>query len=61
MFNVGEKVRLTTVLHTEFSGMTGTVKKIIKSRNLVTVLCDNGERYDAKPENVELLESELKS
>lgn len=57
MFNVGEKVKLTTVLHSEFSGMTGTVKKIIKSRKLVTVLCDNGKRYDARPENVELLKS----
>ena len=55
MFNVGDKVKLTTVLHKEFSGMTGTVKKIIKSRGVITVICDNGERYDALPKNIELL------
>lgn len=52
----GVRVRLTeNVRHAEFRGLTGFVKKIIKSRGVVNVLCDNGKRYDALPENIELV------
>lgn len=52
----GDKVRLTDkVRHAEYRGMMGTVKKVIKSRNMVAVICDNGKRYDAFPENVEVI------
>lgn len=54
MFNKGDRVRLAEkVLHPEFRGLTGTVKKTVKSRGVVTVICDNGKRYDALPENLE--------
>lgn len=53
---IGDKVRLTdNVLHPEYRGLTGTVKKVIKSRNVINVICDNGKRYDAYPQNVELI------
>lgn len=52
----GDKVRLTErVRHPEYRGLTGTVKQVIKSRGVVAILCDNGKRYDAFPENIELL------
>ncbi len=52
MFNNGDRVRLTEkVLHPEFRGLTGTVKRVVKSRGVVTVICDNGKRYDTRPEN----------
>jgi hypothetical protein len=53
---IGDKVRLTDkVRHAEYRGLVGTVKKIIKSRGLITVVCENGKRYDAFPENVEVI------
>jgi hypothetical protein len=56
MFNTGDRVRLSNnVLHAEFRGMMGTVKRVIKTRNMVWVECDNGKRYDAFPTNVELI------
>jgi hypothetical protein len=59
---IGDKVRLTDkVLHPEYRGMTGTVKKVIKSRGVISVMCNNGKRYDAYPQNVELLLSKAKS
>lgn len=54
---IGDKVRLTDkVLHPEYRGLTGTVKKIVKSRNVVEVLCNNGKIYRAYPQNVELIQ-----
>ena len=56
MFNIGNKVKLTeNVLHEEYKGMTGIIKKIVKSKNVIEIICDNGKRYRAYPENVELL------
>ncbi|MDR3560505.1 MAG: hypothetical protein P4N59_03545 [Negativicutes bacterium] len=56
MVETDNRVRLTEkVLHEEFRGMTGTVKRFIKSRGVVWVECDNGKRYDAYPENIELI------
>jgi hypothetical protein len=53
---VGDRVRLSNnVLHPEFRGIMGTIKKIIKSRNVISVICDNGKRYDALPKNVEFI------
>lgn len=52
----GDKVVLSNkVRHAEFAGLTGTIQRIIKSRGIVVVLCDNGKRYDAFPENVKLI------
>lgn len=49
----GTRVRLAdTVTHAEFKGMTGTVKRYIKSSKTVIVMCDNGKQYGAYPENV---------
>lgn len=54
----GDKVRLTEkVRHEEYRGMTGYVNKVVKSRGVVVVLCENGKRYDAQPENVELIDN----
>ena len=55
MFKIGDRVRLTDVLHVEYRGLKGTVKKIVKSINIIDVICDNGKSYGAYPENVELL------
>jgi hypothetical protein len=55
---IGDKVRLTDkILHPEYRGLTGTVKKVIKSRGVISVMCNNGKRYDAYPQNVELLQN----
>ena len=55
-FNKGDRVLLTKkVRHPEFAGMTGTVKRTVKSRGIVTVICDNGQNYDAYPQNLEKL------
>ncbi len=60
----GDKVRLlNTVLHQEVAGVTGAVKRAIKSRNVVTVTLDNPTRirkslttsYEAFPGNLERL------
>lgn len=56
-FQPGAAVRLSDhVLHPEFRGLPGRVVRTVKSRGVVTVACCNGEKYDAFPENVELLE-----
>jgi hypothetical protein len=50
----GERVRLSErVLHPEFRGQIGTVKRTIKSRQMVAVILDGGAEYDARPENLE--------
>lgn len=55
----GERVRLSEkVRHAEFRGVCGTVERTVKSRGVVVVRCDNGKRYDALPENIELLREE---
>lgn len=60
-FQVGQRVRLADdVRHAEFRGMIGTVRRLVKSRNVVVVegVTDSGfeKRYDADPGNVEALE-----
>lgn len=51
--NKGDQVILTdNVRHAEYRGMRGTIKRIVKSRNVITIVCENGEYYDALPENV---------
>lgn len=53
-FDIGERVRLTDkILHKEFAGQSGVVKKVVKSRGVVTVVLESGEMYDAYPENIE--------
>lgn len=55
-YDVGVRVRLSErIFHPEFRGQIGTVKRVIKSRQVVAVLLDNGKSYDARPENLELL------
>jgi hypothetical protein len=50
----GERVRLSErVLHPEYRGKVGTVKRTIKSRQMVAVILDSGTEYDARPENLE--------
>jgi hypothetical protein len=55
-YEPGERVRLSDrVLHPEFRGQTGSVKRTIKSRQMVDVILDNGEVYGARPENLEAI------
>lgn len=59
-FEPGMRVRLSNnVLHKELRGLCGVVEKTVKSRGVVVVRCDGGERYDAFPENVEPLNEEV--
>ena len=53
-FKSGDKVKLSNgVLHQEYAGRIGTVKKTIKSRNEVVVEFDDGTKpYYAYPQNV---------
>ncbi len=56
-FNIGDKVKLTDgVLHKEYAERIGTVKKLIKSRNVVKVAFADGQTYDAYPQNVQHVE-----
>ena len=56
-FKQGDRVRLKdAVRHAEFRGMCGTVVRTVKSRGVVIIKDDTGNRYDALPENVELIE-----
>lgn len=53
-YEPGERVRLSErVLHPEFRGRAGTVKRTIKSRQMVAVILDGGTEYEARPENLE--------
>ena len=53
-YNPGERVRLSErVLHPEFRGQIGTVKRTIKSRQMVAVILDSGTEYEARPENLD--------
>lgn len=55
---VGDNVLLTEkVRHAEFRGLKGNVKKVVKSRGVVEIMCENGKRYRALPENIRVLES----
>lgn len=52
-FSKGQVVQLSDgILHKEYAWQFGTVEKDIKSRNMVSVRLDNGDRYDAFPQNV---------
>ena len=52
-FSKGQVVQLSDgILHKEYAWQFGTVEKVIKSRNMVSVRLDNGDRYDAFPKNV---------
>lgn len=52
----GDRVRLlTTVRHQDVAGLAGTVKRVVKSRHVVTVNLDRGDSYEALPANVEPL------
>ena len=52
-FSKGQVVQLSDgILHKEYAWQFGTVEKVIKSRNMVSVRLDNGDRYDAFPQNV---------
>ena len=54
----GHKVRLLhTVRHQDVAGLTGTVKRAVKSRNVVTINLDRGDSYEAYPANVEQLQN----
>ena len=52
-FSKGQAVQLSDgILHKEYAWRFGTVEKVIKSRNMVSVRLDNGDLYDAFPQNV---------
>lgn len=56
-YEPGERVRLSDrVLHPEYRGKVGTVKRTIKSRQIVTVVLDSGEEYGSRPENLEAMQ-----
>lgn len=53
---VGDKVLLTEkVRHAEFRGLCGQVKQVVKTRGVVKIMCENGKRYEALPENIEVV------
>lgn len=55
-FQPGDIVQLSDdIRHDAFRGMQGCVTKTIKSRGMVVVICDNGQRYEAFPENVTMV------
>lgn len=59
-FSVGQQVQLTDgVLHQQYAWQYGTVEKVIKSRNMVSVRLESGDRYDAYPQNVIAKEPEM--
>lgn len=49
----GCRVILARVNHPDFVGKLATVKRIIKSRQVVEVRLDDGTRYDAFPCNLD--------
>jgi len=52
----GDRVRLlSTVRHQDVAGLAGTVRRAVKSRNVVSVNLDRGDSYEAFPGNVERL------
>lgn len=51
---VGQRVALSRVKQAKYVGMNGHVAAHIKSRNVVKVALDNGEYYDASPENIDV-------
>ncbi|MBQ3011755.1 MAG: hypothetical protein IJA20_02230 [Methanocorpusculum sp.] len=52
-FHPGDFVQLSDdILHDAFKGLHGRVLKVVKSRCIVAVACENGQQYDALPENV---------
>ncbi len=52
--NIGDKVKLTDgVLHKEYAGRIGTVKRFIKCRNSVEVVFADGKSYEAYLQNVQ--------
>ena len=52
-FSKGQVVQLSDgILHKEYAWQFGTVEKVIKSRDMVSVRLDNGDRYVAYPQNV---------
>jgi hypothetical protein len=53
-FEPNMRVTLARVRHNDYRGLAGTVKRTVKSRNVVVIQCDNGKLYDANPENLEL-------
>lgn len=56
-YEPGERVRLSErVLHPEYRGQAGIVKRTIKSRQMVAVILDSGTEYDARPENLEAIQ-----
>lgn len=58
-FKTGDRVQLgPDVLHKTYAGVTGTVKKTVKRRNVIVVVCDDGKSYDAYPENVIIIQQE---
>ncbi len=50
---IGDKVKLTDgVLHKEYAGRIGTVKRFVKCRNAVKVVFADGQTYEAYLKNV---------
>jgi len=61
-FSVGQQVQLTDgVLHQQYAWQYGTVEKVIKSRNMISVRLESGDRYDAYPQNVIAKEPEMQN
>jgi len=52
-FQPGDRVTLSRVKHEEFRGQQGTVRRYIKSRNVVEIKLDDGKLYDSYPENLD--------
>ena len=58
-FQIGDRVRITeNARHIKFHNKQGTIRKIVKSRKVIAILCDDQTRYEAYFENVQLLNKE---
>lgn len=55
VFAPGTPVVMSRVCHADVKGQTGTAKRYIKSRNVVEVELSNGTRYDAIPNNLDVV------
>jgi len=56
-FSAGDRVVLTQdTFHEWARGRTGTIKRILKDRNMVQIALTTGSVYNAHPRNVQILE-----
>ena len=52
-FSKGDRVTLSRVRDDRYRGHVGTVRRAVKSRQVITVDLDDGRIYDAVPANID--------